>query len=567
MTHLLRLRASLVLPAVLGFAAAASAQDWPNLGGNAARNGLSPVFGPASAQLAWSNTTDFSLIAWAPFTEGNRVFTVRESGFPQSGGAANDAIVAYDLATGAELWRTTLPFNGNTSQQWIAWIAGVKNGRVFASRASNGQSQPITALDAATGATLWAASAATTQAFAYDGGNFAPNGDLIVGDLANVTRIDATSGATVWNRPRFRAVSGNCGVAVGPTGVYLDELAPGGQRIEKLDITTGAILYSSTTMAGFTEQNAPFLSPDGTKVYFSRTQSNTSVDFLFAFDDTGSALVQLWSRPVRWTTSHEHGLASDGSIYTFTQADEFVRLDPLTGNITANAGVLAPLGSPNLSPKTAVDALGRVYVSNGWANTPSTNGRMWAFNADLSQNLFTLNLDNQNQGGPALGADGSLIVCDRFAVRAYRTPPPVTSYCTAGTTTNGCVPSISGTGTPDANAGSGFTIAVANVEGQKSGILFYGITGAQAVAWGTGSSFLCVKAPTQRMGTQTSGGTLNACDGTLSIDWNAFIAANPTSLGCPYSGGETVWAQGWFRDPPSPKTTNLSNALQFTVQP
>jgi hypothetical protein len=69
------------------------------------------------------------------------------------------------------------------------------------------------------------------------------------------------------------------------------------------------------------------------------------------------------------------------------------------------------------------------------------------------------------------------------------------------------------------------------------------------------------------MGTQTSGGTLNACDGTLSIDWNAFIAANPTSLGCPYSGGETVWAQGWFRDPPSPKTTNLSNALQFTVQP
>src|SRR5262249_50949941 len=158
----------------------------------------------------------------------------------------------------------------------------------------------------------------TTQAFAYDGGNFAPNGDLIVGDFSNVTRIRASDGATVWNRPRQRAVSGNCGVAVGPTGVYLDELAPGGQRIEKLDLATGAILYSSSTMAGFTEQNAPFLSPDGTKVYFSRTQNNTSVDFLFAFDDTGSALNLLWMKPVRWTTSHEHGIANDGSIYTFT---------------------------------------------------------------------------------------------------------------------------------------------------------------------------------------------------------------------------------------------------------
>ena len=192
---------------------------------------------------------------------------------------------------------------------------------------------------------------------------------------------------------------------------------------------------------------------------------------------------------------------------------------------------------------------------------------MWAFNADLTQNLFTLTLDRQNQGGPALGTNGTLVVCDRAAVRAYRTPQPVTSYCTAGTTTNGCVPSISGTGTPDANAGSGFTISVANVEGQKSGILFYGISGAQAVAWGTGTSLLCVKAPTQRLDTQSSGGTLNLCDGSLAIDWNAFIASHPTALGNPFAGGETVNAQGWFRDPPSPKTTNLSNALQFVVAP
>ena len=31
-----------------------------------------------------------------------------------------------------------------------------------------------------------------------------------------------------------------------------------------------------------------------------------------------------WSRPVRWTTSHEHGIGPDGSIYTFLQSEEFV---------------------------------------------------------------------------------------------------------------------------------------------------------------------------------------------------------------------------------------------------
>ena len=173
-------------------------------------------------------------------------------------------------------------------------------------------------------------------------------------------------------------------------------------------------------MAGFTAQNGPFVSPDGTTVYFSRSQNNPPYDNLHAFLDTGTGFTELWNRPVRWTTSHEHGIAADGSIYTFTQGDEFVRLDALTGAIVANAGVLSPIGSPNLSPKTVVDALGTVYVSNGWARTPASDGRIWAFSGDLTQNLFTLHMDRQNAGGPVLGRDGTLVVADRQAVYAYR---------------------------------------------------------------------------------------------------------------------------------------------------
>ena len=143
------------------------------------------------------------------------------------------------------------------------------------------------------------------------------------------------------------------------------------------------------------------------------------------------------------------------------------------------------------------------------------------------------------------------------------------TYCTAGTTSNGCVASIGATGTPSAGAGSGFTISVGAVEGQKQGILFYGInnTGYVPTAWGTGSSYLCVKHPSQRTGVQNSGGTFAACDGVLSLDWNAFIASHPGALGSPFAAGQHVFAQGWFRDPPSPKGTVLSNALEFVVGP
>lgn len=148
-----------------------------------------------------------------------------------------------------------------------------------------------------------------------------------------------------------------------------------------------------------------------------------------------------------------------------------------------------------------------------------------------------------------------------------RTSAPPTNYCTAGTTTNGCNASIAASGTPSASASSGFTLTVSNVEGQKQGIFFYGVSGQLATPWGTGSSFLCVKSPTQRMGTQSSGGTIGTCSGSFNQDWLAFVAANPTALGAPFSAGNVVDAQAWFRDPPSPKTTNLSNGVEFTLVP
>ncbi len=152
-------------------------------------------------------------------------------------------------------------------------------------------------------------------------------------------------------------------------------------------------------------------------------------------------------------------------------------------------------------------------------------------------------------------------------------PPPcvptasVVSYCTAGTTTNNCSASMASIGTPSASAAAGFDLNVAGVEGQKLGLVFYGVSGRAALPWGTSSSFLCVKSPTQRTPSQNSSGTAGLCDGALILDWHAFMTANPGALGNPRIAGGVYQAQAWFRDPPSPKTTNLSNALEFTLAP
>jgi hypothetical protein len=553
----IRFATRLLAPALL-CCAALGAQDWTNLGGNSARNGFAYPLGPRSPTAAWTNSTDFSIIAWAPFVSEGRVFTIRESGFPQNGGAANDALVAYDLTGGGELWRTTLPFGGNTSTEWIAWIAGAQGGRVYASRSSNGLPQPVRAFDAASGAPLWT-SAAATESWAHDGAVFAPDGDLIVGDFDTVVRIDAPTGATVWTAVRNRAVSGNCGAAVGNDAVYIDQTAFGGNLLTKLDLATGAFLYNSPLMPGFTEQNTPFLSHDGKTVYFSRSQNNPPVDRLYAFRDDGSAFIPLWNRPVRWTTSHEHGLAPNGSIYTFLPNDEFVRLDAATGNVTASAGVLSPLGSPNVSPKTVVDAAGTVYVSNGWANTPSTNGRVWAFSGDLATAYFTLQLDNPNQGGPVLGANGTLVVCDRVAVRAWRSVNVPQTYCTAKTNTDGCEPPIYAAGVPSASAGSGFTVGAWQVLAANNGILIYSKTGSASVPFQGG--FLCLASPVVRTAMQNAGGS-GPCGGSFAFDFNAYIA---TGFDPALVAGQNVWCQYWARDPGSPSGSSLSNGLQFMI--
>ena len=146
----------------------------------------------------------------------------------------------------------------------------------------------------------------------------------------------------------------------------------------------------------------------------------------------------------------------------------------------------------------------------------------------------------------------------------------VSTYCTAGTSVQGCVPQISGQGVPDTAAGSGFHIVVGQMPGQRMGLVFYSMSAtALPQPWAPGApgnaSFICVYYPVARTGAQNSAGTAGACNGELRVDFNEFMAGHPSALGAPFTSGQQFFAQGWYRDPGSPKGTNLSNGLAFTL--
>jgi hypothetical protein len=163
--------------------------------------------------------------------------------------------------------------------------------------------------------------------------------------------------------------------------------------------------------------------------------------------------------------------------------------------------------------------------------------------------------------------DGVVFTVDRVSVAPFVAPP--VTYCTSGTSTSGCTPTISASGQPSASAASSCTLSVANLEGQKQGLIFYGLdnSGFSPLPWSaTSTSFFCVKSPTQRTLPQLSGGTPGQCDGAFTLDWNNFLATF-AALGEPFAAGDKLYAQGWYRDPPASKTTNLTNAVELTFVP
>jgi len=263
------------------------------------------------------------------------------------------------------------------------------------------------------------------------------------------------------------------------------------------------------------------------------------------------------------------------TLEIYTKTGTYVGSEQVAGAWTLKAtgagvsiGNNQPGGSladfPDFAIPTGTTGFAVRIIGAGHSYTNGNGANQLYTNADMSISL------GKSQGTLFTSAPITPRVWNGTVIYNCNVAPPVITYCTAGTSTNGCTPAISAANQPSALLTGTCVLTVSGMEGQKQGLIFYGInnTGFVPSPWASGSSsFLCVKAPTQRLTASATGGTVSQCDGSISSDLHAYFLANPTALGLPMVPGNKFFAQSWYRDPPAVKTTNLSNAIELTVVP
>ncbi len=399
-------------------------------------------------------------------------------------------------------------------------------------------------------------------------------------------------------------------------------LVPGvtsGGQIYVHDLQTGATTCASVSSNGTPGNGAsftPWISADGRFVAFSSTATNLDANIAFAHSNVfvrdrvnGTTIVgSVGSNGIHGNS--DSGLApptlsSDGRFLAFTSTstdlvggdtngveDVFVR--DLQLGVTRRVSVdSAGVQGNALSDGGTLSADGRFVLYHSQASNlvpGDTNGTFDAFVYDLPTGLTTrVDISSSGAQSSALGvgtltssisADGRFVAMFSDATNLVsgdtngdldvfvgdRQCPTPSIYCTAKVNSSGCTPQIASSGMPSMSAGSGFTISVAQVLNNKSGLIFYGLSGQQAAPFQGG--VLCVKTPLKRGPLQDSGGNPppNDCSGSFSIDFNTLIASGIDPL---LVSGTVVDAQYWSRDPgfSSPNNTSLSDALHFGICP
>jgi hypothetical protein len=242
--------------------------------------------------------------------DGSKLFVTGKSF--GSGGSVDYTTVAYDAATGAQLWLT--PYDGPASQYDAASALRVSpdGSKVFVTGESDGPSSrdyATVAYDAANGGQLWVnrydgRSHSTDQArkigVSPDGSKVFVTGNSVRGssyegnDYATVA-YDAVTGARLWVR-RYDGPAhsvdepADIGVSPDSSAVFVTGVSWGGQpslndyATVAYDAATGAQLWSSRYDAGYGGDgaNALGVSSDGSTLFVTGASSGGSGTYDYA---------------------------------------------------------------------------------------------------------------------------------------------------------------------------------------------------------------------------------------------------------------------------------------------
>jgi hypothetical protein len=198
------------------------------------------------------------------------------------------------------------------------------------------------------------------------------------------------------------------------------------------------------------------------------------------------------------------------------------------------------------------------------------NGSVLSSYSSSGAGSGAIHVFDNGHSAPALFLGGSFWTINGINSRCigrYGDPcATLASYCTAKTNSQGCTPAVGWSGDPSIGASSStpFEITASNVLNQKSGLLFYGVFGRASAAFQGGVN--CVHSPVRRTPLRSSDGNVGPddCSGVYSIDFTPWIDGTNDAL---LDIGVTVNAQWWSRDPASPSTTGLTDAIEFEIRP
>jgi outer membrane protein assembly factor BamB len=350
-----------------------------------------------------------STIARSPVSDSIYLATVRISN--TSDVLNGSRIVMMDIRNGDTLWTKNLPVDF-PNLDWRNRISAIRNGVVYASRSGNSNAAYLYALDAADGSVIWKSDSLIDES-SVEGLNFLENGDLIVGNINSVMRLNKVDGATVWQTYRL-AYGDGAELAVYGSKIYgiINDLTQ--LKVAAFDTSDGQLLYKTEAIDnGLVQQQALFSGNDGT-IYLPRSQNNPITDSLYSFTDNGAGFTQNWSVPIHYIPFSSSGIGLDGSVYSYSRSGKVIRIDPITGTITDSSQVIL-YGNASY-PRMTIDAAGRVFVTNGGFS----DGAFFSFNSDLTLRWQTP-ISNVYIGGPLIGWDGTLVICGvGNDIRAYR---------------------------------------------------------------------------------------------------------------------------------------------------
>jgi hypothetical protein len=227
------------------------------------------------------------------------------------------------------------------------------------------------------------------------------------------------------------------------------------------------------------------------------------------------------------------------------------------GTFSAQVAVTALSGTLNVTPligsPSSIDLSGLMSTPQAQNGTLTHSGTALTLSMPVNS-MFPFS-------DPNTGASGSITIVG--TLRATWSAPAAQVYCTAKVNSLSCTPAIAASGTASYTDPAPFTISAANELNQKAGLLYYGFAAASTPFQG---GVKCVASPTVRTVIQNSGGGSGApdCSGAYAFDFNAHVQSLANPLLTP---GEEVFAQYWSRDPGSASTTNLTDAVRFTIAP